>query len=292
LSVEGARGDASGQAWDWSITFLGAHLSDLLPGAADPANARRDVPPAHTWLATAGVLAAVVAILGLGNVVGAAADFGLDWYADMGTPRAHAPDALQTYAATRLAVFLAAFQVTVLAASLIAARLFRGDRVAFMALSYPKGGIVGALPYAGVLIAAAAIYATIVLLRDRNALLGDILLLADMMRTDAWWMIALAAIVGAPIAEEVLFRGLMFGVLKSGPAGVAGATVITAVVWAAVHAQYSPYGIFGIAMIGLFLAWVREKTGSLFAPVLCHAVYNASIISVMMLVPERFMQMN
>lgn len=266
-------------------------MSDLLPGTVDPANAKSGVQRAHTWLATVGVLAAFVAILGLGNVAGAAADFGLDRYADMGTPRAHAPGALQTYAATRLAVFLAAFQVTVLAASLLAARLFRGDRVAFMALSYPKAGAAAALPYAGVLIAAAAVYATIVLLRDRNALLGDILLLADMMRTDAWWMIALAAIAGAPIAEEVLFRGLMFGVLRSGPAGVIGAAVITAVVWAAVHAQYSLYGIFGIALIGLFLAWVREKTGSLVAPILCHAAYNASIISVMMLVPERFMQM-
>ena len=251
-----------------------------------------DLPgPMRSWLESAGVVAAVVAILSLGTAAGTGATSALDWYADIGTPRAHAPGAVQAYVAMRLAVFLAAFQVTLLVSSLLAARLFRGDRVAFMALSYPKGGMVGMLPYGGILIASAAVYGAIVLLRDRNALLGDILLLADMMRSDAWWMIALAAIVGVPVAEEVLFRGLMFGVLKSGPVGVAGAAIISAVVWAGVHAQYSIYGIFGIALIGLFLAWVRERTESLAAPIGCHAAYNASVLAAMMLVPERFMQM-
>lgn len=266
-------------------------MSELSSDQIDPADARQDWRPERSWRATAGVLAAVVAILVLGNLVGEGAFFAFDWYADLGSPRAHLPGELQSLAAERLAVFLVTFQVTVLAASMLAARLFRGDRVAFMALSYRKGGIVRALPYVGVLIVAAAVYATLVLLRDRNALLGDILLLAEMMRSDAWWMIALAAIIGAPVAEEVLIRGLMYGVLRSGPAGVVTAAVVTAVVWASLHAQYSLYGIVGIALIGLYLAWVRERTGSLVAPILCHAAYNGAIVAVMMLVPERLMQM-
>lgn len=243
------------------------------------------------WLATAGVLLAGAAILAASTAAGGLAASALDWWTEIDTPRAHPAGALQSYTAMRLAVFLGVFQITALAATLLTAGFFRGDRVAFMALSYPRGSAVTAVPYAGLLLALAVGYAGIILLHDRNALLGDIQLLADMLRSDAWWMIALAAIVGAPIAEEVLFRGLMFGVLRTGPMAVFGAAVITAVLWASVHEQYSLYGIVGIGLIGLYLAWVREKTGSLVAPILCHATYNAAIIAVMMLVPERFMQM-
>ncbi len=243
------------------------------------------------WLESAGVLLAVFAILAGATAVGTFATTLLDQFADAAAPRAYGAGEMQAYAAMRLAAFLAAFQVTALTSALLVGRLFRGDRVAFMALSFPRGSVSGAMPYAAALLALAAVYAGIILLHDRNALLGDIQLLADMMRSDAWWMIALAAIVGAPIAEEVLFRGLMFGILRSGPLGAAAAAVVTAVLWASVHSQYSLYGIFGIGLIGLYLAWVREKTGSLVAPIICHAVYNGSIIAVMTLVPERFMQM-
>ena len=161
----------------------------------------------------------------------------------------------------------------------------------FLALSAPGGALAASFTFSAFLIAGAAVYAGAVLSFDRNALLGDVRLLADMLRTDVWWMIALAAVVGAPIAEEVLFRGLMYGVLRTSPLGKVAAAAITAIVWASVHAQYSLYGIFGIALIGLYLAWVREKTGGLLAPIICHAAYNASVLTVMMLVPERLTQM-
>lgn len=243
------------------------------------------------WLATAGVLLAGAAIMVVATAAGSLAASALDWWTDIDTPRAYPAGALQTYAAIRLAVFLGVFQLTALAATLLSARAFRGDRVAFMALSYRPNGVVTALPYIAGLLAMAAVYAGVVLLQDRDALLGDIQLLSEMIRSDGWWMIALAAIIGAPIAEEVLFRGLMFGVLRAGPLGVVAAAGITAVLWASVHGQYSLYGIVGIGLIGLYLAWVREKTGSLVAPILCHAAYNGAIIAVMMLLPEHLMQM-
>jgi hypothetical protein len=232
-----------------------------------------------------------VAILAIATGAGTLVAFALDWYADIGTARAHAPGALQAYIALRLAVFLAAFQLSALALTFAAARLFRGDRVAFMALCRPPGGLREIARYAGLLIAVAVIYGGAVLLKDRNALIGDIQLFADMMRSDTWWMIVLVAVIGAPVAEETVFRGLMYGMLRESRVGVIGAAAITALFWATVHAQYSVYGLIGIGLIGLYLAWVREQTGSLLTPIVCHAIYNGAIVLTLMLVPEHFVRM-
>lgn len=245
----------------------------------------------RTWLETIGVLGLVIAILAAATGIGSLAAGVVDWHVAIDTPQARPGGALETFAALRLAVFLGAFQISTLLLTAIAARLFRGGRVTFLALSAPGGALAASFTLSAFLIAGAAVYAGAVLSFDRNALLGDVRLLADMLRTDVWWMIALAAVVGAPIAEEVLFRGLMYGVLRASPFGKVAAAAITAVVWASVHAQYSLYGIFGIALIGLYLAWVREKTGGLLAPIVCHAAYNASVLTVMMLMPERLTQM-
>ncbi|MBR2537655.1 MAG: CPBP family intramembrane metalloprotease [Hyphomicrobium sp.] len=266
-----------------------------MTGQTSPPSALQPLPHApeqgRSWLETIGVLGLVIAILAAATGVGSLAAGVVDWHVAIDTPQARPAGALETFQALRLAVFLAAFQLATLVLTSVAARLFRGGRVTFLALSAPGGALAASFTFSAVLIVGAAIYAGAVLSFDRNALLGDVRLLADMLRTDVWWMIALAAVVGAPIAEEVLFRGLMYGVLRTSPFGKVAAAAITAIVWASVHAQYSLYGIFGIALIGLYLAWVREKTGGLLAPIICHAAYNASVLAVMMLVPERLTQM-
>jgi membrane protease YdiL (CAAX protease family) len=140
------------------------------------------------------------------------------------------------------------------------------------------------------LLALASVFTVIVYKMARNALLNDLLLFRDMLATRAWWGVALAAVVGAPIAEELVFRGLMYGVLRASPVGAVAGAVITAAAWAGVHAQYTIYGMTAIFLIGLYLAWVREKTGSVLAPMVCHAIYNASVLAVLLLAPVWFLE--
>lgn len=75
--------------------------------------------------------------------------------------------------------------------------------------------------------------------------------------------------------------GLLFGALRPSPLGFTGAAVVTAVTWALLHANYSPYGVAAITLIGLYLAWLRERTGSLLTPIVCHGAYNSLIILLM-----------
>ena len=80
------------------------------------------------------------------------------------------------------------------------------------------------------------------------------------------------ALVIAPAAEELIFRGYIFGVLCR-YVGKWWALLISALVFAAIHAHIpSLAGLFALAIT---LTLVYEGTGSLWAPILMHSLFNA-----------------
>lgn len=252
---------------------------------------RDDIGPSigasrRTWLEAFAVLACGLAILSVATLAGAVLGGVFDAWADIDTPRAYMAGSLEALSTARLGVFLATFQVTALLLTFAAARLFRGDRTLMLALKWPEGGISAVAKSVVALLALASAYASMVFMLDQGALLGDAKVFSDILHSRTWWIVLLAAAVGAPIAEETLFRGLMYSVLRASPVGAFGAALVTAVVWASVHAQYSVYGLGAIFLIGLYLAWVREKTSSVIAPILCHGCYNASIVFALALTPD------
>jgi membrane protease YdiL (CAAX protease family) len=84
----------------------------------------------------------------------------------------------------------------------------------------------------------------------------------------------LLVVVAAPVSEEVFFRGFMFAGLRARmPFGLAAS--ITGVIFGLSH---SPTGITAVpqlTVLGLVLAWLYEKTGSLWPPILVHLTNNA-----------------
>jgi uncharacterized protein len=244
----------------------------------------------RSWWQAGAVLCAGVLILVAATLAGSAVAHYFDAWADIDTPRAYRAGALEALSTARLGVFLATFQTVALSLTLLVSRLFGGTHIQLMALVLPPAGVGSVLKFVGGLIALAAIYASAVFAVDHGALMGDVKPFAAMMQADTWWMVLMAAAIGAPIAEETLFRGLMYGVLRASPVGAIGGALVTAFVWASVHAQYSVYGLGAIFLIGLYLAWVREKTGSIVAPILCHGVYNGMIVLALMAAPETAFQ--
>jgi uncharacterized protein len=85
------------------------------------------------------------------------------------------------------------------------------------------------------------------------------------------WM---ALVVGAPLAEEVFFRGFLFKGLVHSRLGTAGAILVTASVWAAIHLQYDLYGMAIIFVTGLMFGFARARTGSIYPSVVMHALMN------------------
>lgn len=92
----------------------------------------------------------------------------------------------------------------------------------------------------------------------------------------AWLMFLLTVVV--PIGEEVFFRGLVYGGLRA-RWGVPAAALASAVFFSAVHVQV--IHALPIVVLGVILAALYERTGSLLPPIIAHGINNIiAIISV------------
>ena len=80
----------------------------------------------------------------------------------------------------------------------------------------------------------------------------------------------LCAVVLAPLCEEVLFRGLLYPAFRN-KIGRGLAMTVTALLFMLVHTPQTYPAIF---ILGLALAYVYERTGTLAAPIAFHAIFN------------------
>jgi len=83
--------------------------------------------------------------------------------------------------------------------------------------------------------------------------------------------LAFFAIVIAPFAEEVFFRGVVYAFLKKIGHPAIGMW-LSAIVFAAIH--FNPPIFLPLLVMGLLLAWLYKKTNNLLAPITAHSVFN------------------
>jgi membrane protease YdiL (CAAX protease family) len=90
----------------------------------------------------------------------------------------------------------------------------------------------------------------------------------------ALWLALIGAVIGAPIAEELIFRGFIFTAVRT-RWGYPLALGLTSVLFAAMH--FDPTGVYALLVLpsAFLLGWLREKTGGIAAPILVHATFNA-----------------
>jgi membrane protease YdiL (CAAX protease family) len=89
----------------------------------------------------------------------------------------------------------------------------------------------------------------------------------------AYWLLLLTVVL-APLCEEFIFRGLVFGGLRRS-LGLPLSMVMSAALFAIVHPPMSMLPVFGL---GLFTAFAYERGKGLLAPMLVHAIYNAAVV--------------
>lgn len=95
-------------------------------------------------------------------------------------------------------------------------------------------------------------------------------------------VLAAAAIIMAPIGEEVCFRGFVYNILRQ-RAGVWAATLATGVLFGAVHAslvQFLPLAFFGGVQCIIY-----ERSKTLWVPMAVHAVFNSLSVLFILFMP-------
>ncbi len=86
-----------------------------------------------------------------------------------------------------------------------------------------------------------------------------------------WWAFA-SVVVVAPLFEEWICRGYLFGALRT-RYGLWRSILLSALFFAILHVQ--PAAALNAFVMGVILAWLYARTGSLWSPVLLHAAHNA-----------------
>ncbi|MBV8748154.1 MAG: CPBP family intramembrane metalloprotease [Candidatus Eremiobacteraeota bacterium] len=82
----------------------------------------------------------------------------------------------------------------------------------------------------------------------------------------------LSMVVIGPLAEEIAFRGLLFGALAPN-LGVLGSALVTAVLFGAAHGDWVLFP--SLAALGFISALAYAATGNLWVSVILHALNNA-----------------
>jgi uncharacterized protein len=99
-----------------------------------------------------------------------------------------------------------------------------------------------------------------------------------------WTLLIALTVVGAPIVEELFFRGLVQGAFTR-RVGATPAIFITALGFALIHV--TDEGIFApliLLPMALILGYLKQRTGRLAPGMVAHAVFNASVL-LLFLVP-------
>ncbi|MCE9618380.1 MAG: CPBP family intramembrane metalloprotease [Planctomycetes bacterium] len=96
-------------------------------------------------------------------------------------------------------------------------------------------------------------------------------------------MLFALACIAAPIVEETIFRGLLYGHLRQGTAtwGVLGSMLFSMVISGGLFAAIHPQGMFvAPALAGLACGFciTREWSGSVFPGMVAHGIQNATVI--------------
>jgi uncharacterized protein len=182
------------------------------------------------------------------------------------------------------AVGMLAMQTVAVLLTLLVASWRVGNPLAVLALAKPPTWSEIGLAVGGLVVVLVPLNAILYAVAGQ-AMIDDLLPFQASIMSPAAPLMALVLAVGAPLSEELLFRGFLQGALARSSLGFWGAALITTTAWTALHAGYSWIGIAEVFCIGLYFAWLLQRTGNLWLPIICHGLYNGLLFVVLRLVP-------
>src|SRR4029078_4074438 len=93
------------------------------------------------------------------------------------------------------------------------------------------------------------------------------------------WLSLLVCVIGAPLTEELTYRGFLLSALAKSKLGFWGAAIIVNAAWTGMHACYQPWAALPSTFIlGLLVSFLLWRTGSLWTCIFAHMTVNAVIV--------------
>lgn len=182
---------------------------------------------------------------------------------------------------TGLLVFLLLSQVATIGLTWLAASRFGGNaREVLQADRGAPGASEVATAVAGLVLVLGVFNGLVYLLRP-DLLFADMQQFVPMIQGSLWPLTAIGVGIGAPISEELLFRGFVLSAVAQWRYGFWPAALLVNTVWTAFHFGYSVVGMLEVFVGGLYLTWLLWRSGSIWLPIICHAVTNCGFLVIL-----------
>jgi len=218
------------------------------------------------------VMPAAAGIFALSGVIGGLAGGG--YYAFAPTEVAGQGSSVSQLPAMPFAVGFAVLQLCIVIFTIAVAGLYGNERRQVLALERPSDGW-RILPWALIpLFVGSALLTAIAIYFQPDLLINDMKPFQEFIQSNAIWLVLFVICIGAPLSEELLFRGFLFSALSKTWLGFIGTAILTSLLWTSMHAGYSVFALIEVLIMGLYFSWLLVRTGSLWVPMFCHVANN------------------
>lgn len=230
-------------------------------------------------------LAAVALILAVAPVIALAATWGYTAASGAGLAGVVRPGVLAERQALQSVVYFAALHGSVLVLTLLATARIDSARL---------GGLLGAsMPaprYAKaalLVVAGGSLWLGFLFWLMPGELVAETGDFARYVRSGWGALLFPVLTLLAPLAEEALFRGVLFRALGATVLGAFGAALASSALWAALHVGTSPLVRVHLVVAGMGLCWLVKRTGSLRLAIFVHVLFNSALgLFLVMSVPD------
>ncbi len=181
---------------------------------------------------------------------------------------------------------LIVFQITVTVLIVLLIHAREPGRIMFtFALSPPRVSFKELLKLFGIFVVVLAAMSWLSLTFFYADAMRDLGFVRQLVSDTPMWVAIIALVIGAPVSEEILFRGFLMNQLADTRLQFSGAAIVATAGWTLLHVGYSTIGLVEVFVVGLLLSWLLWRTGSLWVPMFLHAAYNATMLAVIVLLP-------
>ena len=95
------------------------------------------------------------------------------------------------------------------------------------------------------------------------------------------WVGVVIVVIGAPVIEEMIFRGFLLNSLSKTRLGFWGAAGVSSLLWALVHGYATSMAV-GLFVFGLLLSLMVKRSGSIWISIILHSLWNGFVTAGML----------
>jgi uncharacterized protein len=228
------------------------------------------------WSPLWALVVAIVILAGLQLGSGVLGTIASAAFADVAPERLSGPQIL-----IGLLVFLLLSQVATVGLTWLVASRFGGDPREVLQADRGAPGVGEVVTAVAGLVLVLGIFNALVYLLRPDLMFADMQQFVPMIRGSHWPLTAIGVGVGAPLSEELLFRGFVLSAVAQWRYGFWPAALLVNTVWTAFHFGYSVVGMLEVFVGGVYLSWLLWRSGSIWLPIIGHAVTNCAFLVIL-----------